>query len=186
MKAKLFPFQLGASVSGRAEAIVYSTRSYCKSKMESSAPIALLKNALNTIRRDAFFDSVRKELPCLYPFLYQFYSDFSYLVFNNDTLLSAEGIQQGDPLGPLCFSLSIESLISRLSSEYNVWYLDDGILAGDPEAVRADFSSILSVQDSLGICVNIKKCELSIVGTDSCRTNFVSSSFMSVPISFQT
>ena len=182
LKAKLFPFQLGVSVSGGAEAIVHSARSYCKSKMESSDPIAFLKidfeNAFNTIRRDTFLDTIRTEFPCLYPFLYQCYSDFSFLFFNNLTLPSAEGIQQGDPLGPLCFSLCIQSLVSRLSSEYNVWYLDDGTLAGDPEAVRADFSSILSEQDSLGLRINIKKCELSILGAAPSQNNIVSSSFL--------
>ena len=118
----------------------------------------------------------------LHPFLYQCYSDFSYLIFNNVTLPSAEGIQRGDPLRPLCFSLSIQSHISRLSSECIVWYLDDGTSTGDPEAVRADFSSILSVQDSLGLRDNIKKCELSIVRTDLSRTNFF---HPRLPISFQ-
>ena len=181
-KAKLFPFQLGVSVSGGAEAIVHSARSYCKSKIESSDPIALLKidfeNAFNTIRRDTFLNTARTELSCLYPFLYQCYSDSSFLFFNNLTLPSAEGIQQGDPLGPLCFSLTIQGLISRLISEYNVWYLDDGTLAGDPESVRADFNSILSEQDSLGLWVNLKKCELTILGTDPSRNDFVSSSFI--------
>ena len=182
LKAKLFPFQLGVSVSGGAEAIVHSVRSYCKSKMESSDPIALLKidfeNAFNTIRRDTFLKTIRNELPSIYPFLYQCYSDSSFLFFNNRTLPSAEGIQQGDPLGPLCFSLCIQSLVSRLSSELNVWYLDDGTLAGDPETVKADFNSILSEQDSLGLRINVKKCELSILGTDSIRNNMISSSFL--------
>ena len=72
LKAKLFPFQLGVSVSGGAEAIVHSARSYCKSKMESPDSIALLKidfeNAFNTIRQDTFLNTVRTELSSLYPF----------------------------------------------------------------------------------------------------------------------
>ena len=81
-------------------------------------------------------------------------------------------------MGPLSFSLAIQSLVSRLTSEYNAWYLDDGTLAGDPESVLADFNTILSEQDSLGLRVNLKKCELAILGTDSSHNNFVSSSFL--------
>ena len=81
---------------------------------------------------------------CLFPFLhycifcitrilhYSCYSQRNVLIFKGATLDSAEGIEQGDPLGPLCFALCLQGLIFRLSSELNVWYLDDGTLAGDP------------------------------------------------------
>ena len=183
IKHKLSPYQLGVSVSSGAEAIVHSGRSYCNSKLSSAEPTAFLKidfeNAFNTIRRDVFLSTIREELTCLYPFLYQCYSNISFLFFNGFTLYSSEGIQQGDPLGPLCFSLCIQSLIKRLSSEFNVWYLDDGTLAGDPDKVRDDFETILAEQDSLGLRVNLKKCELSILGSDLGRNNIVSSSFSS-------
>ena len=98
--------------------IVHSARFYCKSKMESSDPTALLKidfeNAFNSIRQDAFIDSVRKELPCLYPFLYQCYSDFSFLIFNYVTLLLAAGIQQGDPLFLFKYSKPYLSAVLRV------------------------------------------------------------------------
>ena len=92
---------------------------------------------------------------------------------------SDEGIQQGDPLGPICFSLCIQRLrtISHLSSKLNVWYLDDGTIAGDPHTVLSDFNTIISTQDSLGLKVNIKKCELSMLGSDSARLEDISSSF---------
>ena len=63
-------------------------------------------------------------------------------------------------------------------SEYNVWYLDDGTLAGDPESVRADFHTILSEQNSLGLRANLKKCEFTILGNDSSRNELASSSFI--------
>lgn len=50
------------------------------------------------------------------------------------TLTSEVGPQQGDPLGPLLFSLlSIHPIIASLKSEINIWYLDDGTLGGDTE-----------------------------------------------------
>ena len=41
---------------------------------------------------------------------------------------SAEGVQQGDPLGPLFLSLTVHHLLNQLSSEFKVFYLDDGTL----------------------------------------------------------
>jgi hypothetical protein len=42
------------------------------------------------------------------------------------------GVQQGDPLGPVLFCLALHPVIKSLKSEFNVWYLDDGVLADDP------------------------------------------------------
>ena len=168
MKPKLFPFQLGVAVPGGAEAIVHTVRSFCHACMGSDDTVMLLKidfeNAFNSIRRDKLLRVVQSELSSLYPFIYQCYFNPSCLFFNDSLLFSAEGVQQGDPLGPLCFSLTIQSLISKLSSELNVWYLDDGTLAGKPETVLSDFETIIAAQDSLGLKVNINKCEYSALG----------------------
>ena len=134
IKSKLFPSQLGVAISGGAEAIVHTVRSFCNSKLISPEPVAVLKidfeNAFNTIRRDAFLASVKDDLPEICPFLFQCYNDPSVLTFNGIVIKSNEGIQQGDPLGPICFSLCIQRLISNLTPSLNVWYLDDGALAG--------------------------------------------------------
>ena len=59
------------------------------------------------------------------------------------TLGSEQGIQQEDPLGPLLFSLVLHKLVGSIapdseSSEllFNVWYLDNGTLAGPKAAVN--------------------------------------------------
>ena len=165
--SKLFPHQLGVSIPGGAEAIVHAARSFCSSKRNSEEPALLLKidfeNAFNSIRRDNFLRIVKVELPTIYPYIYQCYSEKSCLFFNGSTIYSAEGVQQGDPLGPLCFSIAIQGLISKLTSDLNVWYLDDGTLAGHPDIVRADFEKIIAAQDSLGLKVNQKKCEFSVL-----------------------
>ena len=182
IKPKLFPRQLGVSIPSGAEAMVHSARSFCASNNRSPDPIAFLKvdfeNAFNTIRRDKFLEVIKNDFGCVYPFLYQCYSKESILIFNGTLLESAEGIQQGDPLGPLCFSLCLQGLISRLSSAFNVWYLDDGTLAGNPSTVKSDFEKLIQEQDSLGLRVNIKKCELSVLGLDSAKNNTVTSSFV--------
>ena len=161
--AKLFPHQLGVAVPGGAEAIVHSARSFCASSLDSNDVALFLKidfqNAFNSVRRDNLLRVVKSELPCLYPFIFQSYSKQSCLFFNGSPIQSAEGVQQGDPLGPLCFSLAIQGLISKLTSELNLWYLDDGTLAGRPDLVRADFESIIAAQESLGLKVNLSKCE---------------------------
>ena len=50
--------------------------------------------------------------------------------FGDWIIKSKEGCQQGDPLGPLCFSLVIQDIIVAISNAcpnlaLNLWYLDD-------------------------------------------------------------
>ena len=47
-----------------------------------------------------------------------------YKEHENQTLSSAEGVQQGDPLGPLLFCLALHSYLLRLNS-FCVAYMDD-------------------------------------------------------------
>ena len=177
----LFPHQLGVSVPGGAEAIVHAARSFCSSKRDSEEAELFLKidfeNAFNSIRRDHLLRIIKVELPRLYPYLYQCYSKSSCLFFNGSPIHSAEGVQQGDPLGPLCFSMAIQGLISQLSSDLNVWYLDDGTLAGHPDHVRADFKKIIAAQSSLGLKVNLNKCEFSVLGSNKSAVDALTASF---------
>jgi hypothetical protein len=73
-------------------------------------------------------------------------------------LLSDEGVQQGDPLGPLLFcatSLKLASSMTSLTSEFNTWYLDDGTIGGK---VRSLLSEL--VGPSIGLLLNEEKCEI--------------------------
>ena len=68
--------------------------------------------------------AVHELAPVLYAFVHSSYSSPS-LFWHDNVLQSAEGVQQGHPLGALLFYLSIHNLCSQLRSEFNVWYLDD-------------------------------------------------------------
>ena len=58
-----------------------------------------------------------------------------------------------------------------------MWYLDDGTLAGKIETVRSDFKAIIAAQNSLGLHVNLAKCEFSVLGSDPERLEVVRDSF---------
>ena len=70
--------------------------------------------------------------PELFPFISSCYSTSSSLYFHDTIIISsAEGVQQGDPLGPLLFYLVIFPLTQMLCSEFRIFYLDDATLGGN-------------------------------------------------------
>ena len=102
--------------------------------------------------------------PQIYQFVYQAYSNASYLFFGeNDIIMSESGVQKGDPFGPFLFSLAIRNLTHQMKSQGNLWYLDDGTLLGSMKSISDDFATIKSASTSLGLEVNASKCELMVV-----------------------
>ena len=73
-------------------------------------------------------------------------------------------------MGPALFSLAIHSLATSLVSDLNLWYLDDGTIGGNVSQVFPDFQTIKRLSPSLGLRLNIAKCELVMVGMDSLAT----------------
>ena len=83
--------------------IVHATRSYLHSTEEPAVLKLDFKNAFNSVRRKSMLEAVKRVVPSLYPFVYKSYSVSSFLYFGDSYISSQEGIQQGDPLGPLLF-----------------------------------------------------------------------------------
>ena len=64
------------------------------------------KNVFNSIQRDKVLEEVQSFAPIINPFINSAYSLLSMLVWEDMTIDFAEGVQQGDPLGPLLFCLT--------------------------------------------------------------------------------
>jgi len=122
----LAPRQLGFGVKGGAEAAAHATRRFVDCMAETEVLVKLdFRNAFNTCRRDVFLERLAMHVPELLPYATLCYGTSSTLTFGEGTISSAEGIQQGDPMGPMLFCLSIHTLLLSLSSEVTIAYLDD-------------------------------------------------------------
>ena len=114
--------------------------------------------------------AIKEFIPDLFPYAHSTYSSPSLLLWDNDEIISAEGVQQGDPVGPLFFCLTIHRLISKLKAEFVVFYLDDGTIGGCLDDVSNDLKLIEEEGKDLGLQLNMNKSELISQYEDSLRT----------------
>ena len=161
--------KLGCGISGGGEAIVHEARKYLTSCSDEKILLKLeFANAFNSIHRDQIIAAVANFAPVLYKYVVSSYCLKSFLKFGEFQLLSSQGVQQGDPLGPLLFCLTIQPLLSKLQSDFVAAYLDDVVIGGLPQRVRQDVNYIESQSDILGLSLNKRKCEIIGHSSDSC------------------
>ena len=123
----LAPCQLGYGTALGCEAAVHASRLYLSNLQPGQVILKLdFENALNCIRRDKMLQAVSNLAPELAPFVLASYSEPSTLFWGETSLRSSEGVQQGDPLGPLLFCLTIHKLTSQLESEFCLSTLTTG------------------------------------------------------------
>ena len=105
MAQLLAPQQLSYGVKGSSEDAVHAARSFLDNMKPEQAIVKLdFANIFNSIRRDHMLGAVQSMFPAIYSFVYSVYASPSNLLRGDQFTSSAEGVQQGDPLGPLYFS----------------------------------------------------------------------------------
>ena len=151
LSVRLAPLQLGIGTPGGCEAAVRAARRFLANLSEDSILVKLdFKNAFNSLSRSAMLNAVLSTIPELYPYCYSAYSKASLLKYDNFTLLSQTGPQQGDPLGPLLFCLAIHPILENLSSTLCIGFLDDLTIGGNVSVVAQDVDFISHEANKLG------------------------------------
>lgn len=157
------PYQLGFGSPGGCEAAVHAVRTFLSHDNEADVLLKVdVKNAFNCIDRSSLLNEASFHIPEAYKYIWQCYSSPSKLFYGNHQISSEVGVQQGDPLGPALFSLGIHPITSNLNSKLNVWYLDDGTLAGEADTVLNDLTRIIANFQKLNLELNFGKCEIYI------------------------
>ena len=168
----LAPTQVGFGKARGAEASVHAVSLFVNHQLQNASEIdqpssCLLKvdfrNAFNSVRRRHMLSCVAELMPKWHMLVWQAYGCSSDLHFGEFTVSSEVGVQQGDPLGPLLFCLAIKHITEQLSSAVNLWYLDDGVVAGSFSDVDKDLETIASAAAAIGLQLRPEKCELCIL-----------------------
>ena len=158
MAERFLPVKLGFGVPRATESAAHAARQYLSNLQPGYGLLKLdFSNAFNSIRRDVMFATVLREMPELYPFVHMCYNSASLLSFGEFLLQSEEGAQQGDPLGRLLFCVSIMDLVRNMTSELNIWYMDDGTIGGQLNDLLHDLDIVRRIGPTLGLQLNEDK-----------------------------
>jgi hypothetical protein len=161
----LIPSQVGVQVEGACETTAMCLQNWVIAHAEEPWWAILqidLANAFNSIDREALLAEVQKRAPKLLAWANFCYANHSNLFLQGCPLRSEQGVQQGDPLGPLFFCLVWQRIVEQMPEllALNVWYLDDGHLVGSPKDLRKAADIIATEGAKVGVHINQNKCRV--------------------------
>ena len=108
--------------------------------------------------RHAFFTRVLDNFTGISAWVKWCYSQPAELRIGKNRLAASSGVQQGDPLGPLLFSLFLLQFIDAVQLrdlvELNLWYLDNGTFVGNQFSLQTLLSHFVSRGPEFGLHLN--------------------------------
>ena len=163
----LAPHQYGVSTPGGAELMTHLIQASLEEHPEWIVIKTDAKNAFNTVDRSAFLSEVASIFPELYPFVAQCYIPPAKLTVRvgckTQFILSEEGVQQGDPLGPLLFALALQPILINAAKDHESVltpsYLDDSMILGPKEEVINCYNNLKVQLSKIGLELREDKCE---------------------------
>ena len=166
----LSPGQFGVGTKGGVEPLIRAVQRAVDGTIEGAEYSHVLsldfKNAFNTLDRGDLAKAVKRFSPGLWKMAKWAYDESSQLVLSGQggerhVLKSSQGVRQGDPLGPLLFSIGIrktlEDLAVYLGPETVVLsYLDDVYILSKSRGTFQDVVTFFS-DSRLSLQLNVTK-----------------------------
>ena len=181
-KEYLDPLQIGVATPLGCEVGSHTVRQWWQRNQgdpDKCIFLADFTNAFNMCHREVFLKEVRKHLPYLSHWAEWCYTERSYLFFDQQLIYSERGVQQGDPLGPLLFSLALHPILKRLAEERNIndevldlcfGYLDDVVMTGKRSAVAHAIVLLRDAAQQIGLELNWDKCKVILTSAPNEET----------------
>ena len=152
--------QLCAGQIAGVEAAIHFMREAFSAEDCEAVLLVDASNAFNSLNRECALRNIRFVCPPLATILINTYRNSTELFVGSETLLSAEGTTQGDPLAMPMYAMATLPLISHLSSTSDakqVWYADDSSAVGSLESISLWWKSLKQCGPLSGYFTNPSK-----------------------------
>ena len=159
----LRPVQFGVGVRGGTEAMVHGVRSLLQEHPDWYVVATDCRNAYNSVSRGGVLRAMQEFDPALLPFVRFFYDEPARLRYAAAAgvarLLSRSGVQQGDPLASVLFSVAIQPALLEIQATavgdaagaVVVAQIDDVYLVGPSEWVEASYATLQVAYARIGL-----------------------------------
>jgi hypothetical protein len=175
----LEPIQLGINTSGGCETVIHSLTAELEDPVQKFAAVAIdFQNAFNSIDRQIVLKEMysHNSLKSLWPIVDFAYSEPSDLLTRDHerifrkTVISSQGVRQGDPLSSLLFAVAIHPLYESILSEFpqvrGIAIHDDFTLVGPIDDLLRATEALIERAKEFSLVVQQKKCKFIYFHSD--------------------
>ena len=168
------PIQLCGGFESGCEAAFRATYDIFKDDNTEAMLFVDASNAFNQLNRKVTLFNSRTVCPSLAPSIINTYRIPSNLYVGGESIVSAEGTTQGDPLGLAIYAIGTQPLIQRLSGgAKQVWYADDSSAGARLDQLKEWWTELAQVGPLYGYFPNNSKTKLLVKSEFLSRAEYV-------------
>ena len=160
----LAPLQVGVGIKGGATVLGQGTKAGIMAHEKDVTLQLDFKNAFNSLSRQRMLEAVAKRAPQLVKYALWMYQHASHLWLADHptAILSRSGVRQGDPCGPLFFSLTLQDVLEMVQEAHpqvrTLAYLDDTFLQGPVQSVVSAYRDLKRFSAEIDLTLRDDKC----------------------------